>query len=67
MFVENTQVSIGEYQSIRLSIEGNENIMCVKIIDDLTEDAATKKVQTGKIFHLPQDLFPVGWLWLPPL
>ena len=22
-------------------------------------------VQKGKIFHLPQDLFLVGWLWLP--
>ena len=29
MFVENSQVSIGEHQSIRLSIEGNENRMYV--------------------------------------
>ena len=23
------------------------------------------KVQEGKIFHLPQNLFHVDWLWLP--
>ena len=51
MFVENSQVSIEEHQPIRLSIEGNENIMCMKIMEDLS----------GKIFHLPQDLFHMGW------
>ena len=59
MFVENTQVSIGEHYSIRLSIEGNENRMCMKKMDDLSDNPATSKqsCKTGKIFHLPQDLF----------
>ena len=30
MFVENSQISIIEHQSIRLSIEGNENRMCIE-------------------------------------
>ena len=49
IFVENRQVSIGEHQSIRLSIEGNENRMCIKIMDDyrrmlLQEKGAATKV-----------------------
>ena len=43
MFVENSQVSIGEQQSIRLSIKGNENRMCMKKMDDLSESAAASK------------------------
>ena len=43
MFVENSQVSIGEHQSIRLSIEGNEKRMSMKKMDDLSENAAAKK------------------------
>ena len=43
IFVETVQVSIGEHQSIRLSIEGNENRMCMKIMDDLSENPAARK------------------------
>ena len=48
MFVENSQVSIGDYQSIRLSIEGNEKRTCVKIRDDLSEDAVARKWSLNK-------------------
>ena len=43
MFVENTQVSIEEHYYIRLSIEDNENRMCMKIMNNLSEDAAARK------------------------
>ena len=48
MFVENSHVSIGEHQFIRLSIEGNENKMCMKIMDDLSENAAARKWSCNK-------------------
>ena len=48
MFVENSQVSIGEHQSIRLSIEGNENKMYMKIMDDFSENAAARKCSCNK-------------------
>ena len=62
MFVENSQVSIGEHQSIRLSIKGNENRMCMKIMDYLSENAVARKGSCnkgtkGKSFHLPKDFF----------
>ena len=48
VYVENSQVSIGEHQSIRLSIEGNENRMCMKIMDDLLENATARKWSCNK-------------------
>ena len=48
MFVENSQVSIGKHQYIRSSMEGNENRMCMKIMDDLSEDAAARKWSCNK-------------------
>ena len=41
-----------------------------KVGDYLSEDAmqengAATMVQEGKMFHVPKDLFQVGWLQLP--
>ena len=35
-------------ESIRLSIDGNDNRMCMKIMDDLSENATPRKWRCNK-------------------
>ena len=48
MFIKNSQVSIGEHQSISLYIEDTENRLCIEIMDDLSENAPARKWSCNK-------------------